>query len=314
MAHFIRSAVYAALLVLGATFFSFFLMAKFGSDKTYELAGKHSTKEHILELRHELRYDRPVIERYVAYLKKLVTLDFGRSDASGEEISSILRRTLPVSLAFNFPGFFLGEAIALLMAILATATLGRWPDKLISTVSTFSLSLSFVIVVVGLQAVFCSPYALDLFPILGWDTQTLGSYLKHTTVATLCYIVAALGYNVRVFRAILADEMGKEYVTTAIAYGCPKSKLLFKHVLANALGPITTRIVFSLPTFLFGGSFILENAFSIPGIGLTAHDALLSGDQPLAGAIMGITILTYVVCLSLADILYRYFDPRVALR
>jgi peptide/nickel transport system permease protein len=95
----IRKLVGGIPLILGVTFISFLLMVYFGPDKTYELLGKNPTAEQIAEVRHELGYDRPFVTRYAEYLKEMATLDFGASDSTGEPVSKILARTVPISLA-----------------------------------------------------------------------------------------------------------------------------------------------------------------------------------------------------------------------
>ena len=95
----LRKLITGIPLVLGVTFISFVLMVYFGPDKTYELIGKNATPEQIAEIRAELGYDQPFFVRYGDYLRELVTLDFGYSDSTGERVSRILARTIPISLS-----------------------------------------------------------------------------------------------------------------------------------------------------------------------------------------------------------------------
>ena len=95
----IRKLAAGIPLVLGVTLISFLLMVYFGPDKTYELLGKNPTAEQIQEVRQALGYDRPFLERYVRFLGELVTLDFGNSDSTGERVTNLLARTIPVSMA-----------------------------------------------------------------------------------------------------------------------------------------------------------------------------------------------------------------------
>jgi peptide/nickel transport system permease protein len=103
-------------LVLGVTLVSFALMVYFGPDRTYELLGKNPTAEQIAEVRSTLGYDRPFAERYVGFLREIVSFDFGYA-ATGEPVSALLARTVPVSLALILPGFVLGHLVALGLAI-----------------------------------------------------------------------------------------------------------------------------------------------------------------------------------------------------
>jgi peptide/nickel transport system permease protein len=100
----IRKLIGGIPLVLGVTFISFVLMVYYGPDQTFELLGKNPTAEEIAEVRAELGYDRPFFVRYGEFLKELVTLDFGLSDSTGEPVSRMLGRTIPISLALVTPG------------------------------------------------------------------------------------------------------------------------------------------------------------------------------------------------------------------
>lgn len=309
-----RKLLYGLPLVLGVTLISFVLMVYFGPDKTYDLLGKNATVQEIAEIRHQLGYDRPFVVRYAEYLKELVTLDFGNSDSTGEKVSSIFGRTVPVTFALSLPGFLLGEIIAILIALFAAFYRGKWQDKLVMTLSVVGMSISLLIIVIAFQVLFCTPYGLNLFPVTGWSTDTFKDYLMYVTVPTLVSVFVSLGYNARFFRAVVVEEMGRDHIRTAMAYGCPPLKLLFKHVLKNCMVPIITRTVFSIPYLFIGGSLVIEGFFNIPGVGLSTYQAITSGDQPLLKALVGVTAVAYVLCLILTDVLYQVFDPRISLK
>ncbi len=299
-------------LLLGVTFISFLLMVYFGPDKTYELLGKNPTQEQINEVRHALGYDQPFLLRYAEYLKELVTLDLGLSDSNGEPVSSILIRTLPISLALVLPGFILGNLLGLALGLLAAWHRGKWLDKLVMGASVVGMSISFLVIIISLQILLCTPYGLNLFPVRGWQVHDLGSYLYYVTVPTLALVLVTLGYNTRFYRAIMADEIERDHIRTLQAFGASPAELLFKHVLKNSLIPVLTRIMFSIPFVVISGSLLLESYFGIPGIGLVTFDAITSGDQPILKAVVGLTGVLFVLALTINDMLYTLVDPRVA--
>ena len=312
VAYFTRRFLYGIPLVLGVTFISFLLMVYFGPDKTYELIGKNPTAQQISEVRHTLGYDRPFLLRYGNYLKELVTLDLGISDSNGEPVSLILKRTLPVSIALVVPGFVLGNLLGLGLGLLAAWYRGRWLDKLVMSASVVGMSISFLVIIIGLQILLCTPYGLNLFPVRGWQVHDPGSYLYYVAVPTLALILVTLGYNTRFYRAIMADEIERDHIRTLKAYGARPTELLFKHVLKNSLIPILTRIMFSVPFVLISGSLLLESYFGIPGVGLVTFNAITSGDQPILKAVVGLTGVLFVVALTINDMLYSVVDPRLA--
>jgi peptide/nickel transport system permease protein len=320
----IRKLIGGIPLILGVTFISFLLMVYFGPDLTYEKLGKNPTESEIQEIRHELGYDQPFINRYGTYLKQLVTLDFGNSDVLDKKVSTILKETMPVSLQLIIPGFILGNIIAIAMALFAAYHRGSWLDKLIMAGSVVGMSISFLIVIIAFQLFFSSSFGLDVFPVRGWEiydgsgiglTSIIWSkYIMYVTVPTLATVFVALGYNTRFYRAVLVEEMTKDHVRTAKAFGHKPASLLFKGVLKNAMVPITTRIMFSIPLVVVSGSLLIESYFGIPGVGKVTYDAIIAGDQNILKAIVGLTAVLFVIVLLLTDILYRVFDPRVELK
>lgn len=301
-------------LVLGVTFISFLLMVYFGPDKTYELLGKNPTAEQIAEIRHQLGYDRPFLVRYTDYLRELVTLDFGYSDSTGERVGGLLLRTVPVSLALVTPGFVIGNVLGILLALIAAYYRGGWVDKLIMTGAVIGMSVSFLIAIIAFQLIFSSSYGLNLFPVRGWDVYSLGDYVRYVTVPTLATVFVALGYNTRFYRAVIVEEMTRDHVRTARAFGTPPAKLLYKNILKNSLIPIITRIMFSIPLVVISGSLLIESYFGIPGVGKVTYDAITTGDQPVLKAVVGLTAVLFVITLLLTDIFYKLVDPRVSLR
>ena len=300
------------LLVLGVTFISFLLMVWFGPDQTYTLIGKNATPEQIAEVRHQLGYDRPLLYRYLDYLRELATLDLGASNSSGEKVSSILARTVPVSLALMIPGFILGNLLGIATGLAAARRRGRWQDRLISGLSVGGMSISFLVIIIAFQVFFSTPYGLDLFPVRGWQVNGLSSYLQYVTVPTLALIFVTLGYNTRFYRAIFVEELGKEHIRAARAFGASERVLLWKHVLKNSMVPIVTRIMFSIPLVVISGSLLIESYFGIPGIGLATFEAITSGDQPVLKAVVGLTAVCFVLIQVATEMLYRVLDPRLA--
>ena len=308
-----RKLCYAVPLMFGVTLISFVLMVYFGPDKTYDLLGKNPTKEEIAEVRHELGYDKPFLTRYGDYLKEIIKFDFGHSDSTGERVSSIFKKSVPVTVALAIPGFLFGNLIAIFLALFASYNRGKWQDKVIMVGSVVGMSISLLVVIIAFQVLFCSSYGLNLFPVQGWEVNSLWDYMKYVTVPTMSTVFVAVGYNTRFYRAVFVEEMTRDHVRTAKAYGCPPLRLLFKSILKNSMIPIITRVIFTLPFIIIGGSILIESYFGIPGVGLVTFDAITSGDQPILKAVVVMTAIMYVIVLTLTDILYKVVDPRISL-
>jgi peptide/nickel transport system permease protein len=189
------------------------------------------------------------------------------------------------------------------------------------------MSISYLMVVIAFQIIFCTKYGLNWFPVQGWvepppdyPDATKGEilyyywyhYWSYVAVPTLASIFVALGYNTRFFRAVIVEELNKDYVRTARAYGVRNWKIMTKHVLKNAMIPISTRIIITLPFVVIAGNLVVEKFFGIPGVGLVTYDAITNGDLPIVKAVVTATAMLYVMALILTDIVYKVIDPRTS--
>lgn len=316
----VRKLIGGVPLILGVTLVAFLLMVYFGPDLTYEQLGKNPSAEEIAQVRESLGYNQPFIVRYGQYLMELLTFDFGFSMVKDQPVSHMLAQSIPVSLQLTIPGFILGNLLAVILALWATAHRGQWIDKTIMTGSVIGMSVSFLVVIIAFQIMLSSRYGLNIFPVRGWNIYAAdgsfswGHYLQFVTVPTLATVFVALGYNTRFYRAVLVEEINKDHVRTARAFGHSQQHIMFKSVLKNAMVPIITRVMFSIPLVVVSGSLLIESYFGIPGVGQVTYDAIIAGDQPILKAVVGLTAALFVVVLLLTDILYRVFDPRVELK
>lgn len=297
--------------MLGVTLISFLLMVYFGPDKTYELLGKNPSVEQIKEVRQSLGYDRSFVVRYGEYLKELLTLNFGLSDSSGEAVTDILKRSIPVSVALVLPGFVLGNLLGLGFGMLAAWYRGGWLDKLVLSASVVGMSISFLVIIIALQVLLCTPWGLNIFPVRGWQVNDIGSWLYYVTVPTLALILVTLGYNTRFYRAVMVEELEHDHIRTLKVYGAKPVEIMFKSVLKNSMVPVATRIMYSIPFVVISGSLLLESYFGIPGIGLVTFNAITSGDQPVLKAVVGLTAVLFVLVTLLTDVFYKWVDPRM---
>ena len=228
----LRKLLYSIPLLIGVTFISFLLMVYFGPDLTYTILGKNPTPEDVARIQHDLGYDRPFLMRYGLFLKEVVTLDFGTSLSSKEEVSAILEKSVPVSFLVALPAFILSNVLGILLALYAANHRGKKKDKIVMVLSAIGMSVSYLMVVIVFQIIFCTNYGLNLFPVQGWiepppyypDITTFENfyyywyyYWSFVAVPTLASVFVALGYNTRFFRAVIVEELNKDYVRTARA-------------------------------------------------------------------------------------------------
>ena len=298
-------------LMLGVTTLGFVLMVYFGPDPSYLLAGRNATPEQIAAIQTQLGQDQPVLLRYWNFLLDLLRLDWGVSNSSGRPVAELLADTLPTTLLLVLPGFILGHLAGIGLALTAVHHRGGWLDRLIMAASVTTMSLSFLVIIIVLQVLLCTPLGLDWFPAYGWQVDGLDSYALHVAVPTLALVLISVGYNTRFYRAVLAEQASASHVLVAKAYGATPVEYLLGHVLAGAMLPISTRIIFTLPVLVVSGSLLLESYFGIPGIGRLTFEAITNGDQPVLRAVVVLSGLTFGLLVLVADNTYRWLDPRV---
>jgi peptide/nickel transport system permease protein len=178
--------------------------------------------------------------------------------------------------------------------------------------SVAGMSISFLVIIILLQILLCTPWGVNLFPSRGWEVHDPLSYLRYATVPTLSLVIVTLGYNTRFYRSVMVEELGRDHIRTALAFGASPRTILLTHVLKNSLVPVMTRLIFSVPLVVISGSLLLESYFGIPGIGKATFEAITSGDQSLLKAVVSLTAVLFVLAQLAVDLLYRQVDPRIS--
>ena len=315
--YLVRRALYTIPLVFGVSLLVFVLFNVVGSDPTIQMLGKHATPQSIAELRHELGLDRPLLEQFVNQIWSQWTFNFGRSYATKQLISKMIGDGLVPSLCLTVPPFFLGEMLAISIALGVCYVRGSWIDRLTVVATVTGMSITPLAYILAGQYVLA--YQMRLFPIQGFEYPT--SWLDPGSVAYtawflglpwIIWITTGLGADVRFYRTVILDEVAQDYVRTARAKGLSEPVIYFKHILKNAMIPIITSVVIALP-FLYTGSLLLEAFFGIPGLGSMSINGINNSDFPVVKAMTFIGSVLYIVANLLSDICYALADPRVKL-
>ena len=242
------------------------------------------------------------IVRFKRTFPYVEVFDFGRTLTTREPIRALLLRGMGPSLALMIPVFFGELALGVLLALISAACRDRWPDRLLVVASVSFMSVSYLVLIIASQWLF--GYRLGWFPLWGCDTP------RHFLLPIITGILFGVGGNVRFFRTVFIDELGKEYLRTAVAKGLPSCLVYGRHLLRNAALQILTKAGSGLP-FLFTGSLLLESFFGVPGLGFVGVDALYNSDIQLLKAVVILSSILFVFINFLTDLAYAWADPRV---
>ena len=249
--------------------------------------------------------ENPFDSQLVFFVSKLAKGDLGRSETYKRDVKDMLREGIPVSLRLTIPIFIIGLVVSLVMSLICAFYRNTWIDRSLVVISVALMSINYLVYIVVGQ--YLLAYKKMLFPVWGYES------LSYLVLPVIVGVFSGLGSSVRFYRTIMLDEMYKDYVRTAFAKGVSKSRVLFVHVLKNAMIPVITNVVIAIP-FLYTGSMILESYFGIPGLGYLGFNAINAGDVDVVRAIVLIGALLYVVANLLTDICYAWADPRVKLK
>ena len=323
--YILRRLLYAIPILIGVnllTFALFFVVNTPDDMARMHLGQKYVSDEAIERWKHERGYDLPLflapadqaeglqrLTRTIFFSKSvgLFALQFGQSDG-GRDIGFDISERMWVSLAIAAPIMLVGLLTAVTLALLLTLLRSTWFDTLGVVVAVVMMSISSLFYIIAGQ--FLMARLLKLVPISGYDPEA--GVLKFLLLPVLIGVVYGLGSNVRWYRTLFLEEMGRDYVRTARAKGLSELQVLFRHVLKNAMVPILTGVVVLLP-LLFIGSLVLESFFAIPGLGSYTIEAIRNQDFAIVRAMVFLGSVLYIVGLLLTDLSYTLVDPRIRL-
>jgi len=307
--YIVRRLINVIPVLLGVSFIIFVLFNLVSGDPTAVLLGKNATASQMAELREQLGLNKPLIEQYFDVVKSAFTFDFGYSWATKQEISQMILQGAYPSLCLTLPAFILATIFSLVIALVVAYYRGKGIDLFIRILCIAGVSISALAYILFFQYFFA--YKLGWFEISGFE-YGFPDFVPYIALPAIIFILLSLGPDVRFFRTVILDEIYQDYVRTARAKGLSEITVLLKHVLRNAMIPIITYVVIQIPTLILG-ALLLENFFSIPGLGGITLNALNSSDFPVIKAMAILSSVLYIVMNLIMDILYTYADPRVKL-
>ncbi|SDJ87100.1 oligopeptide ABC transporter permease [Sediminibacillus albus] len=283
--------------------FSFFLMKLLPGSP---LKAEEKLSEAQLEILYE-KYDLndPVPIQYINYLGNLVQGDLGVSfQLNNQPVTDILANRIPVSAHLGIQAMILGTIIGMILGLVAAIKNNSWIDYTANVVSVIGISIpSFIFA--GLLQYYVG-VQLGILPIAFWDS------FKHTIMPTISLAIFPLAIAARFLRTEMIEVLGSDYIVTARAKGVSNSGIMFKHGLRNALIPLVT-VMGPMAVSLMTGTLVIEQIFSIPGIGEQFVTSVTTDDFPI---IMGTTLFYaffFILIILIIDILYGIIDPRIRL-
>jgi peptide/nickel transport system permease protein len=304
--------ILAAIPVLwGVTFLTFLVLNALPGDAASALLGINATPAEVRAFSIKLHLNEPLWTRYGHWLGGVVTGNLGTSLASPQSVASILGQRIPVTLELVICALVITTVVSIPLAVLCA----RWPrgiiDRLSLVASMASISLAPYVLALLLVIVFAVHWSV--FPAIGYQSigQGLAGNLRDVTLPSIVLALPLIGFYTRFLRADLLEQMQSEdYILTARAKGASEWRVLTRHALRNSFIGLLTVIGLNLAT-LIGATVIIEEIFSLPGIGYELLQAISNRDVPVVEGIVLVFGIAVVLANLLTDLLYSVLDPRI---
>jgi peptide/nickel transport system permease protein len=300
-------------------------------DPVYAFLGKSASQEQIDQFRQDFGLNDPFLVQYGKFVKRVVT--FNLSERSWEQqrpVGEIIGDSILPTLMITAPSLFITAAISIVIGLVCAYRRGRPLDRGLMVLAVLGMSISYLVYIIigqyfgafwlaqeaGVRIFAIEGYDQRLSSVGFWVKQPFAaaeSWVTYCALPVLIGVVVAMGYDTRFYRAVMVEETSRDYITTARAKGATNNKIMFVHMLKNAMIPIITRIMITLP-FLIEGSILSEMYFGIPGMGRTLITAINAKDFPLVQAITAVFAGVVIITVILTDVLYALVDPRVRLQ
>lgn len=301
----IRNLVGALVVIVGVTFLAYLLSYLSPTDAATRYFTDHGavpTPEALAEKRHELGLDRPFIEQYLGWMGSLFQGDLGESLKNGRSVTGSLLDSLPYTLALTGSSLLVTLAIAVPAGLLCAYRKDGIFDNVMRAISYLFCSLPMFFV--ALILLYFLSVQLHLFPVRSTPD------LAGIALPTLSMALPLSAWYIRQVRTVALEQLDSGYVEGLRSRGVSERSILLKHVLRNCLVPILALVGVSVGSLL-GGSVIIENIFSWPGVGNLSVVAINARDYPVVQGYALLMALVYLAVNYLVDIAYRLVDPRI---
>lgn len=329
--YILRRLILLVFVIVGITLVLFIIMYKLPGDPARMAAGPIASPEQVEALRKKMGLDKPPHIQYLTYMKNLLHGDLGVSYFTRKPVTRMLKTRLPASLELMFAAMLLNVLIAIPLGVFSAVRPGRLADVFSRLFAALGMGMPVFWVALMGQLLFYGrlgllPFGGRLSPsamtpdhvtglllidtLLARDLSLFTDVLVHLIMPAVVLALPEVAVTSRVTRSSVLDVLTQDYVWTARAKGLPERRVIWIHVLKNALlAPLT--IAGMQVGFMLGGALLVEGVFSWPGLGFLAFYAVYKRDFPVIMGVVFVLCIIFVLSNLVVDILYSYVDPRI---
>lgn len=276
--------------------------------------------EQLNEIKAFYGFDKPVTTRFFDMIKHYLRFDLGESFQYQQSVWELIKQKLPVSISLGLWSFFIVYLVSIPLGIAKAVREGSRFDLWTTTAILLGYAIPGFVLGVVLMLLFGGGSFLSWFPIRGltsddWESLSLfgkvKDYLWHIVMPLICMVAGSFAVTTLLTKNVMLEEIRRQYVVTARAKGLSERRILYRHVLRNALIPLVTGFPSAFIGAFFTGSLLIESLFSLDGLGLLSYEAVLKRDYPVVLGMLYMFSLIGLFTRLVTDLAYIWVDPRV---
>lgn len=313
MRYIIRKILTLIITLFMVSLLAFLAFQVIPGSPASSMLGTNATPEKIAALEAEMGLDDPVLVRYARWAGDFIQGDWGQSYSYDMPVKDMVMEKLPATAALVLLAFAITVAAAFPLGIATARREGSLLDRVITVVNQVCMSIPPVFV--GILLCFLFGITLRVFVPGNFVSfqDSPGQFFLYMLFPALSVALSRIAMTVKMLRSSILDEMNKDYIRTAFSRGRTRADALRHHALRNAIIPVIAFLAVTAAE-LVAGSIVVEQVFTVPGVGRLLLSSIGSRDFPVAQAVV-VLLATWVVVVNfIADILYQYMDPRIRIQ
>lgn len=309
--YIMRRIAISIFVVFVISIFVFLIMHLIPGDPVRIMLGAETDERLIGEYRAKLNLDKPLVQQYLLWVAAAFRGDFGTSlNLHNAPIGEIISHRFPITILLGIPTLIISTLLGIFLGVICATRRGKAVDQVVTVLMTALNGIP--IFWVGILLIWLFGLRLHWLPIMGYTSpgEDVVGYIRKAIMPVLVMSLGPLSAVARQTRTYMLEVINQDYIRTARANGIPERLVKYKHALKNSLIPIVTLLAIQI-RWLIGGSVLVEQIFSIDGIGRTVMTAIFARDYPTIQACTFVISLVVIGCNLLLDISYGWLDPRI---
>ncbi len=297
-------------VLVGMSVLVFLLLRMVPGDPALVILGLRATPEGIAAIHRDLGLDLPIYQQYALWLSNILQGNLGQDYRSHELVTTLLGQRLPVTVELSLLAMLISIGVAVPLGVVASRRTGSGVDRIALSLGVVGISIpDFWLAIMLILSV---SLGLGLLPSSGFTpfTENAIANLKSVVLPALTLAAGLSAVLTRVTRSSMLEVLGQEFIKVSRAKGLPEQQVVLRHALPNAAIPIVT-VIGLQSGYLLGGAVIVEQVFSLPGVGNLVVNATLERNYPVVQSAVLVVALMFILVNIFTDVLYAYLNPRI---